>query len=177
MNAMREPDASLEPGGALAEPRLAEVHLGEDDGAAGIAVLVLGAEREDPAQDLPGGPGDGGDRGDAQALVDLGAAGVVDAGDDLLDAVGLAGDARREDVAVVAAADRGEGLRARDAGGLEGLAVEADAGDGLAGELRAERAEGLGVLVDDGDRVAELVEAVGEERSDATAAEDHDVHG
>ena len=143
MNAIRAPEACLEAGQARSPSHGSpEVHLGQDDGAARVAVVVLGAEREDAAHDLLGGPRDGRDGGDAQALVDLRAPRVVDAGDDLLDAVGLARDAGGEDVAVVAAADGREGLGARDARGLEGLAVEADAGDGLAGELGAELAEG-----------------------------------
>ena len=71
---------------------------------------------------------DGGDRGDAEPLVDLGAAGVVDPGDDLLDAERLAGHPRRDDVGVVTAGDGGErvGRRCRP---LQHVLVEADAGD------------------------------------------------
>ena len=47
------------------------------------------------------------------------------------------------------------------------VAVEADPGDGDAGEVGAEPAEGVGVLVDDGDRVAARLEVVGERRADA----------
>ena len=64
-----------------------------------------------------------------------------------------------------------------DAGRLEGLAIEADALDGLAAELGTQLPEGVGVLVDDGDGMTHLVEPMGQERPDSAAAEDDDVHG
>ncbi len=63
---------------------------------------------------------DGGDGGDAEALVDRGPAGVVDAGDDPLDPEGLPGDPGHEDVGVVAVGDGGERAGLLDAGGLAG---------------------------------------------------------
>ena len=65
---------------------------------------------QQPAQHLVGGPAHGGDGGDAEPLVDLGAARVVDAGHDVLDAERLAGHPGGDDVGVVAAGDRGEGV-------------------------------------------------------------------
>ena len=62
------------------------------------------------------GPRHGGDRGDAEAFVDRGPPRIVDAGDDVLDAEGLAGDAGDEDVGVVATGDGGDGAVGRDAG-------------------------------------------------------------
>ena len=75
----------------------------------------LGAVRQQPAQHLVGGPADRRHRGDAQPLVDLGAARVVDPGHDVVDAERLAGHPGGDDVGVVAAADRGERLRLLDA--------------------------------------------------------------
>ena len=63
-----------------------------------------------------------------------------------------------------------------DAGLDEGVAVEADAGHPLPGEVGAEAAEGVAVAVDDGDRVATALEPAAERRPDATTSHDHDVH-
>src|ERR687894_621761 len=54
-------------------------------GCCGDPPVRLGAGRQQPAEDLVGGPADGGDGGDAQPLVDLGPAGVVDPGHDVVD--------------------------------------------------------------------------------------------
>ena len=90
-----------------------------------------------------------------EALVDQRAPRVVDAGDDPLDPEVLAGDAGGEDVRVVAAGDRGDGAGALDAGLDQVVAVEAEADDLLAAEVLGQAlAERVGVLVDDGDRVA-----------------------
>ena len=70
-------------------------------------------------------PADGGDGGDAEALVDGGPALVVDAGHDPLDAEELTGRAGHEDVRVVAVGDRGERTGPLDAGGDQDVAVEA----------------------------------------------------
>ena len=109
-------------------------------------------------------------------LVDLGPLGVVDAGDDVLDAEGLAGHPGADDVGVVAAADRGEGAGGVDAGVEQRLPVEAEAGHLAAGEVRAEPAEGLGVLVDDRDAVPDLLQPAGDGGADAAAAHHDHVH-
>src|SRR6478735_5404891 len=95
--------------------------LVDPDGARGVAEVRFGSGRQDPAQHLVGGPLDRRHRGDAQTLVDLGAARVVDPGDDLLDSEGLTGHPRGDDVGVVAARHRGEGIGATDAGLLQDL--------------------------------------------------------
>ena len=102
---------------------------------------------------------------------------IAATGDDVLDAEGLPRDPRADDVGVVAAADRREGVGALDASCAEDVPVEADAGDGHAAELVAQTAEGGGVLVDDGHGRAGLLEAVRQVRTHATAAHDDDVHG
>ena len=84
-----------------------------------VAPLRLGAVGQQPAQHLVGGPAHGRDGGDAEPLVDLGPAGVVDPGHDVLDAERLAGDPRGDDVGVVAAADRGERVGSLDPRVLE----------------------------------------------------------
>lgn len=159
-----------------AQPVVADVNLGEDHGAAGIAVLILRAEREHAAQELPRRPGHGGDRRDAQPLVDLRPTRIVDAGDDLLDPVGLPGHPGRQDVRVVTGAHGGEGMGSLDAGTLERLAIEAHTGHRLSGEIGAELPEGPGILIDDRHGVSELVQSMRQQGSHATAPENHDVH-
>ena len=130
----------------------------------------------DPAQHLVGGPLHGRHRRDAEPLVDLGAAGVVDPGHDLLDAEGLAGDPRGDDVGVVTAGHGRERVRPADAGLLQHRLVEAVAGHPVAVEARPEPAEGVGLAVDDRHRVVPVLEAACEGRADPAAAHDHDVH-
>ena len=132
---------------------------------------------QQPAQHLVGGPLHRGDRGDAEPLVDLGAAGVVDAGDDLVDAERLARDTRGDDVGVVAARDGRERVGATDAGLLQDLLVEAVTGDLVAVEPGPEPPEAVGLAVDHGDRVVALLEAPGQRRADSATSHDHHVHG
>ena len=176
IQAIRHCGLLLELDRAVADPGLGDRDLVDPDGAGGVAEVGLGAGRQDPPQHLVGGPLDRRDGGDAEPLVDLGAAGVVDARDDLLDPEGLAGHPRGDDVGVVAAAHGGEGVGPLDAGlGQDGL-VEAVAGHLGAVEGRAEPTEGVGVAVDDADGVVAVLEAAGERRADAATAHDHDVH-
>ena len=122
----------------------------EADLAGGVDPVAAGLGREQPAQHLIGGPRHGRDRRDAEPLVDQGPPGVVDPRDDVLDAVGLAGDPGAQDVGVVAARHRREGLGLGDAGGLEVVAVEPEADDFGPGEVGGQAAERPCVLVDDG---------------------------
>jgi hypothetical protein len=130
--------------------------------------------------DLLGGPPGGGHRGDVQPLVDLGPAGVVDPGDDLLHVVVLPGHPRRDDVGVVAVGHGHEravlgGLL--DPGFLQDVAVEPDPYHGLGLESGRQPVEGLGPLVDDCHRVAGFRQLHGQRRTHPPATEDHDVHG
>ena len=104
------------------------------------------------------------------------ALGVVDPGDHPLDAERLAGDPRGDDVRVVTAGDRGERVRLPRTGLDEHLAVEALPDDLTPAEVRAEPAERLGILVDDGDLVTEPFEARAQRRPDTAAPHDDDVH-
>ena len=99
-----------------------------------------------------------------EALVDRRPPRVVDPGHDVLDAEGLAGDPGDEDVGVVAVGDRRQRRRLLDAGLDQPVAVEADAVDGLAGEVRTEPGERLGPPVDDGHGVPAVDEGVAERR-------------
>ena len=128
--ATRDPaaDLLLEEHRAVPHPRLGGGQLVEADCAGGVAEVGLGAGGQQPAQHLVGGPLHGRDRGDAEPLVDLGAARVVDARHDGLDAERLARDARGDDVGVVAAGDRGERVGPADPGLLEDGLVEPVAG-------------------------------------------------
>src|SRR5919112_767008 len=85
-------------------------------------------------------PRHGGHGRDTEALVDRSALRVVDPGDDPLDAEGLPGDPGRDDVGVVTAGDRGEGVGLLRAGFDEDLAVEALPDDLAPAEVRAEAA-------------------------------------
>jgi hypothetical protein len=69
----------------------------------------------------------------------------------------LAGDPRRDDVRVVAAAHGGEAVGPLNARPGQDIAVEAHSRHPVALEGRAEPAEGLGVLVDDRNRVAAVL--------------------
>src|SRR3954470_10794368 len=71
------PGVLLEPDGPVTHPHLRHGELVQTDGARGVTVVRLGTGRQQPPQDLVRGPLDGGDGRDAQALVDLGAPGVV----------------------------------------------------------------------------------------------------
>ena len=128
------------------------------------------------AEDLIGGPRDGGDGRDPEPLVDHRAARVVDTGDDALHAERLAGDAGRHDVGVVAAGDRGDGVGFLDARLDEDVAVEAETDDRRAAEALGEPPERLGPLVDDRDRMAVLLQQARELAAHAPAPHDDDVH-
>src|SRR5262249_8755865 len=76
--------------------------VGDVDGvvqerAAGERLLLLLLPVEQQELDLRSRPADGRDRRDAEALIDVGPARIVDPGDDLGDVVVLAGDSRRDD--------------------------------------------------------------------------------
>ena len=81
-------------GGQLDEPTVPE-------GSRHSVIWSRGQHAQQPV----GGPRHGGHGRDAEPLVDLGALGVVDAGDDVLDAELLAGHPGGDDVGVVAAED------------------------------------------------------------------------
>ncbi len=134
--------------------------------------------REEAAHHLVGRPGDRGHGGDAEALVDERPARVVDAGDHAVDGEVLTGDAGGEDVRVVAARDRGDGIGPLDPGFDQVVAVEPEAHDLLPTEATVGQAlaERVGVLVDHGHRVAIALEAQGELTAHPPASDDDDVH-
>ena len=160
----------------VADPGCGHVDFGKAHGAAGVAVFLLSAHGNNSTQDLTGGPGDGCNGRDTEALIDFGSARVVDARYDALDAVGLAGHASRKNIAVVSTRYGRECVSALDARRFEGFAVKADTGQGQAAKAESEAPEGAGVLVYDGNRVAEVIKAVGQQRANSAAAHDHNVH-
>jgi hypothetical protein len=160
----------------LADPRRVDRHLGQPDGAAGVAPLRLGAVRHQPAHHLVGRPADGGDGGDAEPLVDLGTSRVVDPGHHVVDAEGLAGHPGGQDVGVVAAADGGERLRLLDPGLAQGVPVEADAGDPATGERGTQPPERRLVRVDHRHRVPLALQDQRQSRPHPAAAHDDEVH-
>ena len=112
-----EPDlpADLECGELLTGETLGQDTLDEQERPRAVVPLRRELIGEQPAPDLVDGPGDGRHRGDAEALIHQCALRVVDARDHALHPERLAGDARREDVGVVAGRDRSEGVRVLDA--------------------------------------------------------------
>ena len=173
---MRAPAASLELDQPAADPGRVVRDLGERDVPGGVAPLGVRALGQQPAQHLVGGPLDGGDRRDAEPLVDLGPPGVVDPGDDVLDAEGLAGDPGGDDVGVVAAADGGEAPARSMPASTRVSRSKPTPATCLPAKVGPSRRNACLVLVDDRDRVAEVLEAVREARADPAAAHDHDVH-
>ena len=160
----------------LARPRGREVALDERDLAARVGPVRGVLAGEQAADDLVGRPRHGGDRRDAEALVDRGAARVVDAGDDPLDLERLACDPRRHDVRVVAARHRRERAGVLDAGFLERVAVEAEADDAVATEAGGQAPERVLALVDDRDGVTLLLEGAGQLAADPPATHHDHVH-
>ena len=80
-NGTRAPVAVLDLLDGPADPGAVDVHLHQPDRARRVAPLRLGAGRQQPAQHLVGRPAHRGHGRDAQPLVHLGAARVVDPGD------------------------------------------------------------------------------------------------
>jgi hypothetical protein len=81
---------------------------------------------------------------------------------DAFDAEGLSGDARTQDVGVVAVRDGCERSCVLDPGVGEVIAVEAESDDLGAGEVVGQALEGAPVLVDDRDGVPGRFERAGE---------------
>ena len=160
----------------LAGPGLGKDTLDEDQVARGVAPFPDDGVGQQPVHDLVDRPRHRGDGGDAEALVDLGPPGVVDAGHHAVDAVVLRGDACRQDVRVVTARDRGQRSGLLGAGPVEVVAVEARAHDRGPGPVGGEATERAWHLVDDGHRVALLDQADGEPRSHPATPDDDDVH-
>ena len=175
---IRDPDAGrlLDRGDRVPDPVRVEVDFGEHQPARGLPEVagdVLFGQ--DPAQHLVGAPAHRGDRGDAEALVDFGAARVVDPGHHVGHVEGLARHPGGQDVGVVAAGHGREGIGLLDAGLLQRVPVKADAGDLPAGEARAEPPEGAVVLVDDGHRMAGVLQRVRQGCPDTATTHDHEV--
>ena len=148
--------------------------FGQDQPARGFAEVTLdGGFRQDPAQHLVGAPAHGGHRGDAQALVDFGPAGIVDAGHHVLHMEGFARHAGGQDVGVVAAGDGGKGVGVFNVGLLERVLVKANAGDLAPAKTGAQAPEGPLVLVDDGHRVPGVLQGVGQGGAHTAATHDH----
>src|SRR5215468_2616805 len=119
----------LERADLFAEPFVTAAELREYQRSGRIAPQRRHALWEQPAQHLISRPAHGRDGRNAEPLIDLGAAGVVDSGGDALYAERLSRDPRGDDVRVVAAAHGGEGMSFLDAGLDQHVAVEPDARD------------------------------------------------
>ncbi len=115
-----------------ARPRVGQGPVDQAEATSRVCPFARVLVGQQPPAHLVDRPGHGRHRGDAEALVDLGAPGVVDARHDVGDLVGLAGDAHGQDVGVVAARDRSQGVRVEGARLLEVVAVEPRAHQTLA---------------------------------------------
>lgn len=136
----------------------------------------LSTLRDKASHDLTCSPGHGRNSRDTQALVDLGSSRIVDPGHYVFDAVGFSGRASGDDICVITAAHRGEGMGHFYASCLKGLSIKPDPFDRLPTKLRTEAAKGLLILVDDGYGMPTLVKAVCEQCAYSACPENHDVH-
>ena len=130
----------------------------------------------DPALDLLGGPQRRRHRRDAQLHVDVGALGVVDARDHVLDPVVVARDARAQDVGVVAAGHRRQRVGPAGVGLEEDVAVEARAHAGSCRGSRIRRRKAsrfLSMTTTEWPSSASCMASLG---PDPAAADHHDVH-
>src|SRR5699024_2622182 len=166
----------LDLGDSTPHPARMAVQLRQDHLAGGVPVLAGCSGGHQPAEHLVGSPADRGDGGDAQALVDLRTAGVVDAGDHVGHPEGLPHHPGGDDVRVVPAGDRSEGVRLLDTGLGEGIPVETHPGDPASLELLRQAAEGIRVLVDDRHRVPSGGQRGRQRGADPASAHDHEVH-
>ena len=158
------------------DDRGGDLTLDQADPARRIDPVVLDVGRQEAAQHLVGRPADGRHGRDAEALVDERATRVVDAGDHVLDAVVLAGDAGAEDVGVVAVGDCSEGAGLLDPRFGQGVAVEPEAYHGSAREPCGETAKRAGLLVDHRDGVTAELEEPGQLAADPAAPDNYYVH-
>src|SRR5580704_10208045 len=134
--------------------------------------VLLGQE---PSADLVDGPRHRGHGRDAQALVDLGPARIVDPGHHIGDEIRLAGDAHRHDVGVVPAGHRGQRVGSHRAGPLQVIPVETRSRDPRPIPV-LEAAEGPGVAVHNRHGVTLGREGNGQSRPDPAASHHDHVH-
>ena len=95
--------------------------------------------------------------GDAQALVEIGARGIVDAGHHVLNVENLTCDARGDNVRVITRGHRREGVRVFDVGLTQAGPVHADPRDPAAGKI-GDRREKPWILVNNGHGMTRRVE-------------------
>ena len=158
------------------DPALGHEHVVDPDLAGGIAEVGFGAGRQDPPQHLVGGPLHRGDGGDAEPLVDLGAAGVVDPGHDLVDPNGSRATraAMMFELSPLETAAKASARRTRPSPSTAwSNPIPADL---VAVEIRAKASERVGVGVDDRHRVVAVLQAGGQRGAHPAASHDHDVH-
>ena len=117
-----------------------------------------GVGREHPAQDGLRRSLHGRNRGDAEALVQVGPRGVVDAGHHVFDVKNLTCDARGNNVRVITRGHRREGVRVFDVGLTQAGPVHADPRDPAAGKIGGQARKGLGILVNNGHGMTRRVE-------------------
>ena len=161
---------------AFPAPCLWELAFDEVDRPRRIRPVRRASIVEELAQDLLNRPGHRRHRRDAEALVDLGAARIVDTSDNDRDAIGIPCDPGRKDVRVVPARHRHKAPCSRGPGGLEVVPVKTHADDLDAPPVRCQAPERGRILVDDADGVAPSDELLGKTGSDSAAADDDDVH-
>jgi hypothetical protein len=160
----------------MAEPALAGAKFSENHVTAWIAVFLCCPGGEEATKHLAGGPRNRGDGGNTESLVYLCTPEVINACDNSFNTVRFACHSSRDDVRVVTAAHRREGMSALDTRAFQGLPIKAHPGDSASVETLAKSPERLCLLVNDCNRVATLIKFLSEEGANATASEDDDVH-
>lgn len=159
-----------------AEPRGVEVDVEQGRAGGRIDVLDVRAEGDEPVHDLIGRPRDGRHDVDPELVIDPGTRGIIDAGDDVIDAERLAYDSRRDDVRVIARGDSREPGGLLDASLAQRVPIEAHAGDLLTGKVIWQSVKRAGVLINHRYRVASIFKIYCEIRAEATATHNDEMH-
>ena len=170
------------PGGTLnvdervAGPAVIQRNLGEHEAARRLTEITL--QRllgQQTAQHLIGRPTHRGHRGDAHALEEFGAVGIVHASHHVLHLEQLASHTRGNDVRVITRRDGRKGVGLGNSGALEGLLIETHTGHQLTLKTLAQRLEGALILIDDGNRVPGSLQRAGQHDAHAPGAHDDKV--
>lgn len=121
-------------------------------------------------------PRHGGDRGNAESLVNGGTLGVVNTCDDAFDAESLACDSRCDDVGIVSRGHRGKGVGPLDSRPDQHVTVEPHSQNLGSREVEIETQKRTLIAVDDGDLMSDPGQRRGEGRTHSTAPHDDDIH-
>lgn len=127
--------AMLDVSDRAAEPGRMKIDVEQGCTGGRVDVLNVRAQWDELAHDLIGRPRYRGNDVDTQLVVDHRARGIIDAGDDALDAKSLPHHSGCDDVGIVPGGDGGESGCLLDTGLPQRIAVKADSGNLLALEI------------------------------------------